>query len=101
VSPVLRLTALAYLALLLVLPGDTSAPASEPPISTFSIVTFDPATCDDSVGVQSKCFAVIDVVPFAHGNLLHGLHGLAMLTEGESTESVIERLWHSPVGAAP
>jgi uncharacterized Ntn-hydrolase superfamily protein len=63
------------------------------PITTFSIVAYDPETGDFGVGVQSKYFAVGDVVPFAaantgalatqaRGNILHGPEGLELLAEG-------------------
>jgi uncharacterized Ntn-hydrolase superfamily protein len=73
------------------------------PITTFSIVAYDPETGDFGIGVQSKYFAVGDVVPFAkadigalatqaRGNLRHGPAGLKMLGEGMSSKEVIRRL---------
>jgi uncharacterized Ntn-hydrolase superfamily protein len=73
------------------------------PITTFSIVAYDPGTGDYGVGVQSKYFAVGDVVPFAaagtgalatqaRGNILHGPQGLELLGEGVSAKEVIHRL---------
>jgi uncharacterized Ntn-hydrolase superfamily protein len=73
------------------------------PITTFSIVAYDPGTGDYGIGVQSKYFAVGDVVPFAEadtgaiatqarGNLLHGPAGLKMLGQGVSAKEVIRRL---------
>jgi len=73
------------------------------PITTFSIVAYDPDTGDYGVGVQSKYFAVGDVVPFAaantgalatqaRGNILHGPEGLGLLAEGVSAKAVIRRL---------
>lgn len=102
-STVLRLLTLLGLALFLVLPTAASPSASDPLISTFSIVAFDPVTGDYGVGVQSKYFAVGDVVPFARadtgalatqarGNLLYGPHGLALLAQSQSAERVIEML---------
>jgi uncharacterized Ntn-hydrolase superfamily protein len=102
-SVVVRIVTLLWLAPFLALPAGTWAQASDPVISTFSIVAFDPATGDYGVAVQSKYFAVGDVVPFARadtgalatqarGNLLYGPHGLALLAEGQSAERVIEML---------
>lgn len=73
------------------------------PITTFSIVAYDPGTGDYGIGVQSKYFAVGDVVPFAaadtgalatqaRGNILHGPEGLELLGEGVPAEEVIRRL---------
>ena len=74
-----------------------------PPIATFSIVARDPATGDYGVAVQSRFFAVGEVVPHAaantgavatqaRANLLYGDQGLALLGSGMSAESVIETL---------
>ena len=73
------------------------------PITTFSIVAYDPETGDYGIGVQSKYFAVGDVVPFAEanigalatqarGNILHGPAGLKLLSQGMSSREVIQRL---------
>jgi uncharacterized Ntn-hydrolase superfamily protein len=102
-SFVVRIVTLLWLAQFLALAVCSRAQASDPLISTFSIVAFDPATGDFGVAVQSKYFAVGDVVPFARadtgalatqarGNLLYGPQGLAMLAEGQSAEQVIEML---------
>ena len=73
------------------------------PITTFSIVAYDPETGDYGIGVQSKYFAVGDVVPFAaadtgalatqaRGNILHGPEGLELLGAGVSAREAIRRL---------
>ena len=73
------------------------------PITTFSIVAYDPETGDYGVGVQSKYFSVGDVVPFASadigalatqamGNSLHGPAGLKLLNEGVPAEKALNRL---------
>jgi hypothetical protein len=73
------------------------------PITTFSIVAYDPETGDYGVGVQSKYFAVGDVVPFARadtgalatqarGNLLYGPQGLKLIGAGVAAEDVVARL---------
>lgn len=77
--------------------------SQESPITTFSIVAWDPETGDYGVGVQSKYFAVGDVVPFAwaetgalatqaRGNPVHGNQALELLRRGLSADAVLERL---------
>jgi uncharacterized Ntn-hydrolase superfamily protein len=77
--------------------------SSEPHISTFSIVAFDPDTGDYGVAVQSRYFAVGEVVPHAaagvgaiatqaRGNLLYGVDGLKLLERGTAANQVIEQL---------
>ena len=67
--------------------------AAEPPIATFSIVAFDPATGELGVAVQSKFFSVGSVVPWAKAgvgavatqswaNIQYGPDGLALLAKG-------------------
>jgi uncharacterized Ntn-hydrolase superfamily protein len=74
-----------------------------PHIATFSIVARDPQTGDYGVAVQSRYFAVGDVVPHAaaktgaiatqaRGNLLYGSRGLKMLDNGLAADEVIRRL---------
>jgi uncharacterized Ntn-hydrolase superfamily protein len=66
--------------------------AAEPPIATFSIVAFDPATGELGVAVQSKFFSVGSVVPWAKAgvgavatqswaNIKYGPDGLALLAK--------------------
>ena len=73
------------------------------PVSTFSIVAYDPETGDLGVAVQSKFFAVGPVVPFAaadvgviatqsFANVTYGPRGLDMLGNGLSAEAVIREL---------
>lgn len=100
---VLRIVTLLWLAPFLALPPGACAQPSDPIIATFSIVAFDPVSGDYGVAVQSKYFAVGDVVPFAQadtgalatqarGNLQYGADGLALLAEGRSAKQVIETL---------
>ena len=74
-----------------------------PHIATFSIVARDPETGDYGVAVQSRYFAVGDVVPHAaaetgaiatqaRGNLMYGPQGLALLAQGLPADQVIEQL---------
>ena len=85
--------------------GEAPAPAPQqaPQIATFSIVARDPHTGDYGVAVQSRYFAVGDVVPHARakvgavatqarGNLLYGPQGLALLEKGLAAEQVIRQL---------
>jgi len=73
------------------------------PVSTFSIVGYDPATGDVGVAVQSKFFAVGSVVPWAragtgavatqaYGNTRFGPGGLALLERGLAPEAVLDSL---------
>lgn len=72
-------------------------------ISTFSIVARDPLTGDIGVAVQSRYFAVGEVVPHAAanvgavatqalGNLLYGPEGLELLRNGKNAEQVVASL---------
>jgi uncharacterized Ntn-hydrolase superfamily protein len=78
-------------------------PAEFPPVATFSIVAFDPATGDLGVAVQSKFFGVGSVVPFARAgvgavatqafaNTTYGPEGLDMLAKGISPGEVVATL---------
>jgi uncharacterized Ntn-hydrolase superfamily protein len=75
----------------------------EPPISTFSIVAYDPESGDYGIAVQSRYFAVGEVVPHAaadtgaiatqaRGNLQYGADGLKLLAQGMAADKVIEQL---------
>lgn len=75
-------------------------------IKTFSIVAYDPAEGAFGVGVASKFLAVGAMVPWvragvgaiatqAHGNLLFGPNGLALLTQGNSAQETLELLLQS------
>ncbi len=79
------------------------------PVSTFSIVAFDPETGDLGVAVESKFFAVGPVVPFAaagvgavatqsYANTSYGPRGLAMLREGMAAADVVASLTESDEG---
>lgn len=75
----------------------------ERPVSTFSIVGFDPETGDLGIAVQSKFFAVGAVVPFAiagvgaiatqsWANTTYGPQGLALLQQGVPVEEIVKQL---------
>lgn len=80
-----------------------AAHASLPPVATFSIVAYDPATGDLGVAVQSKFFGVGTVVPYAkakvgaiatqsHANPRYGPDGLALLAAGQSAREAVRQL---------
>ena len=90
-------------AVLLNLRSTTEAGGTAPLITTFSIVAYDPDTNEYGIAVQSKFFAVGDVVPFAQadsgalatqavGNPLFGPRALELFKEGVSAQAVIEKL---------
>lgn len=81
------------------------APASEaaPPVTTFSIVGFDPRTGDLGVAVESKFFGVGTVVPWAaadvgavatqsYANIRFGPEGLRLLRKGGTAQSTLDTL---------
>ena len=74
-----------------------------PPISTFSIVGYDPNNGDLGIAVQSKFFAVGAVVPWAEAgvgaiatqswaNTTYGPRGLELLKIGLSVQQTLEHL---------
>lgn len=94
------LTAITVLLMLAAPPAATGGPDI---VATFSIVARDPQTGDLGVAVQSRYFAVGEVVPFARadigalatqalGNLLYGPQGLSLLARGEAAERVVATL---------
>lgn len=77
--------------------------ADLPPVATFSVVGFDPATGDLGVAVQSKFFGVGSVVPWAkakvgaiatqsYANVAYGPDGLALLASGRSAKETLKQL---------
>jgi uncharacterized Ntn-hydrolase superfamily protein len=82
---------------------ETSMTDELPPVATFSIVAFDPATGELGVAVQSKFIAVGAVVPWAEAdvgaiatqawaNTSFGPEGLRLLRAGGDPEKVLARL---------
>ncbi len=74
-----------------------------PPVATFSVVGFDPATGDLGVAVESKFFGVGSVVPWARANVgaiatqsyantRYGPDGLALLAAGKSARETLTQL---------
>jgi uncharacterized Ntn-hydrolase superfamily protein len=79
------------------------ARANLPPVATFSIVAYDPATGDLGVAVQSKFFGVGTVVPYAkanvgaiatqsYANAKYGPEGLVLLQAGKRAREVVQEL---------
>lgn len=79
------------------------ATAAEPPVNTFSIVAFDPATGDLGVAVASKVLGVGSICPFAEAgvgaiatqsraNTAYGPEGLRLLNSGKDAAAVVTQL---------
>ena len=82
-----------------------------PPLSTFSIVAFDPAAQEWGVATQSKFLAVGAVVPWAragagavatqsYANTTFGPEGLALMAAGLSAPLALEKLLAADDGRA-
>ena len=82
---------------------ELAAPAADPPVNTFSIVGFDPATGDVGVAVASKFLGVGSVVPYvkagvgavatqSNANPAYGPEGLELLAGGKSAKEVVDAL---------
>ncbi|MEW6306229.1 MAG: DUF1028 domain-containing protein [Verrucomicrobiota bacterium] len=80
--------------------------ADGPPVATYSIVAFDPATGELGVAVQSKFFGVGSVVPWAkakvgaiatqsYANVTYGPAGLKLLAAGKSPQETLKLLTES------
>lgn len=78
-------------------------PLAEPPVSTFSIVAYDPDAKEWGVAVQSRFLGVGAVVPWAKAgvgaiatqswaNTTFGPRGLQLLEQGLSAQEVMDRL---------
>lgn len=84
--------------------GEESLSATgEPPVNTFSIVAFDPATGDLGIAVASKVLGVGAIVPFAKANVGaiatqsaantgYGPEGLKLLESGKSAAETLQEL---------
>lgn len=97
------MTWLFLIALLNLMPDALLAAPQGSPIATFSIVARDPDNGDLGVAVQSKYFAVGNVVPHARadagaiatqamGNIYYGYEGLTLLEAGAPADKVLESL---------
>lgn len=103
-----RLCSIVCIALIGLAAGRTAystsdAIASLPPVATFSVVGFDPATGDLGVAVQSKFFGVGSVVPWArakvgaiatqsYANVAYGPDGLDLLESGKTAKDALKKL---------
>jgi uncharacterized Ntn-hydrolase superfamily protein len=99
-----KMRAAGALLLAVLLPGSgAAAQAADRPVSTFSIVAYDPVTGDLGVAVESKFFAVGPVVPFAaagvgaiatqsYANTTYGPRGLQKLRDGAAPQQVLDDL---------
>jgi uncharacterized Ntn-hydrolase superfamily protein len=89
----------------------SAPPASdvEPPVATFSICAYEPATGEIGVAVQSKFLGVGSVVPWAkagvgavatqaYANTTFGPRGLELMAQGVPVEEVLARLLASDDG---
>src|SRR6266446_1185119 len=83
--------------------GDELFPEGVPPVNTFSIVAFDPATGDLGIAVASKVLGVGAIVPFATANVGaiatqsaantgYGPEGLKLLESGKSAAETLQQL---------
>jgi len=83
--------------------GDKLFPEDPPPVNTFSIVAFDPATGDLGIVVASKVLGVGAIVPFAKANVgaiatqsaantAYGPDGLKLLESGKSAAETLQQL---------
>jgi uncharacterized Ntn-hydrolase superfamily protein len=94
------------------LPGraaESATLSNLPPVATFSVVGFDPATGDLGVAVQSKFFGVGSVVPWAkakvgaiatqsYANTSYGPDGLALLESGKNAKEMLRQLTDADSG---
>jgi len=82
-----------------------------PPLSTFSIVGYDPQVQEWGVAVESKFLAVGAVVPWAkagvgavatqsYANVSFGPNGLAMMAQGMSAQETLDQLIAEDEGRA-
>ncbi len=89
--------------------AESSALPNLPPVATFSVVGFDPATGDLGVAVQSKFFGVGSVVPWAkakvgaiatqsYANTSYGPDGLVLLESGKSAQETLRQLTDADSG---
>ena len=86
------------------------SPASaDPPVNTFSIVAFDPATGDLGIAVASKVLGVGSIVPYAKANVgaiatqsaantAYGPDGLALLASGKDAKETVRLLTEADDG---
>lgn len=95
--------------------AQTAAPAVPlpwPPIATFSILGYDPATGEVGGAVQSRVFAVGNGVLWAKAgvgvaatqaivDVSYGAQALAYLEKGLSPDSIVKRIWNEDADPRP
>jgi uncharacterized Ntn-hydrolase superfamily protein len=93
-------------------PVSTTAPLPWPPIATFSILGYDPATGEVGGAVQSRVFAVGNGVLWAEAgvgvaatqaivDVSYGPQALALLRQGMKPKDVIKKVWDSDPDPRP
>ena len=94
------------------LPVGSAAPLPWPPVATFSILGFDPATGEVGGAVQSRVFSVGNGVLWAEAgvgvaatqaivDVSYGPQAIALLREGVKPADVIKRVWENDKDPRP
>jgi uncharacterized Ntn-hydrolase superfamily protein len=94
------------------LPTGTSAPLPWPPVATFSILGYDPATGEVGGAVQSRVFSVGNGVLWAEAgvgvaatqaivDVSYGPQAIALLRQGVKPADVVKRVWESDPDPRP
>jgi uncharacterized Ntn-hydrolase superfamily protein len=90
----------------------TMAPLPWPPVATFSILGYDPATNEVGGAVQSRVFSVGNGVLWAEAgvgvvatqaivDVSYGPQAIALLRQGLKPDSVVKRVWDSDPDPRP
>ncbi len=88
--------------------GDTGGARPWPPVATFSILGYDPATGGVGGAVQSRVFSVGNGVLWAEAgvgavatqavvDVSYGPQALALLRKGRAPADVVHRVWRAPL----
>ena len=94
------------------LPTGTSAPLPWPPVATFSVLGYDPATGEVGGAVQSRVFSVGNGVLWAEAgvgvaatqaivDVSYGPQAIALLRQGVTPADVVKRVWESDPDPRP
>src|ERR1017187_9122261 len=81
-----------------------AAPLPWPPVATFSILAFDPATGEIGAAVQSRVFSVGNGVLWGEAgvgaaatqaivDVSYGPQAIALLRQGMSPEAIVKKIW--------
>src|SRR5215831_10366564 len=87
-------------------------PEPWPPVATFSILGYDPATGEVGGAVQSRVFSVGNGVLWAEANtgvaatqaivdVSYGPQALALLREGKKPDEIVKQIWESDPDPRP